>query len=530
MDVLVSGHQMQALDRETIESVGIQGRVLMEVAGRAVAARAASVAGVQDVGGVSGWGPEPSVAQASASPRRVVVACGSGNNGGDGYVAARALAARGFQVEVYLFCEPEKVRGDARSALAALAAAERVEPVVVAGSSEHEAFERAVNQASVAVDALLGTGLKSEVRGRIADAIDVLNRAPTPVVAVDVPSGVDVDTGAVLGRAISARATVTFGFAKFGHYLHPGAGHRGALDVIDIGIPRRLVAEHDVRGRLLVPEDLPRMLPSRRADAHKGDFGHVLVMAGSPAKPGAAVLTLEGALRAGAGLVSWGTDTETLGRAPPRPPEVMLRLGDERSPEAWVAEALEHVTGVALGPGFDTTEPRRRLLAALLERAEVPLCVDADGLNLLAAHPQLWDRVTAPLVVTPHPKEMARLRDSTVGSVQADRLGAVTRLSAERGCVSLLKGAGTVVAEPGGDIAVVGAGGPELATGGTGDVLTGVVGGLLAQGIAPGQAAQLGALVHAAAGDLAAAGQGRASVVATDVAAAIGKVWKRWHR
>lgn len=509
MEYLVSGLEMAQLDGQTIAELGIPGRVLMEVAGRAVA----------DV-----------CHRRLGRPSRIAVVCGTGNNGGDGYVAANALVARGHSVRVFIFGDRSRIRGDAKAALATLEKTGDVDVVETENAKSLWQFSSYLASADLTIDALLGTGLHTEVRGPIADAIDVVNQAGTPVVAVDIPSGIDADTGAVLGRAIEACATVTFAFAKRGHYLHPGAGYRGELTVADIGIPAKLAATSDVVGRLLTPADGPTLLPPRPGGAHKGKYGHVVVIAGSVATPGAGVLAAQGALRAGAGLVSWAVDDATLARAPSWPPEIMLRIRTGRDMELWAEDVLRDATAVVIGPGLSTEPERGAELAAVLHKATVPLCLDADALNFMARDRRLWSQTGAPVVVTPHPKEMARLLDTTVEAVQRDRFAAALQLAATRACVVVLKGAGTVVADPDGNVAVIAAGNPGMATGGTGDVLAGVVGGLLAQGLDISTAARCGALLHAVAGDAAAERHGHGGLTASDLAVDLGGVFRAWQR
>lgn len=269
MEYLVSALEMRELDRQTIEDLRVPGRVLMEIAGRGVAE-----ACMRRV--------EPGA--------RVVVACGAGNNGGDGFVVARALADQGYDVRVYIFGDKDKIKDDAASALEPVERLRGESVTVIHDAKGVFGFASALAESDLAVDALLGTGLSKDVRGVLGDAIDVLNDSECPIVAVDIPSGVDSDTGAVLGRAVDCVETVTFAFAKRGHYLYPGAELRGELTIVDIGIPDELADDLGVVGRLMMAGDGRFMLPERHAAAHKGTFGHVVVLAGSPATPGAAIL------------------------------------------------------------------------------------------------------------------------------------------------------------------------------------------------------------------------------------------------
>lgn len=508
MQTLVSAIEMAELDRRTIEELGVPGRVLMETAGRAVAKEAH---------------------RRLSGPSDIAVLCGTGNNGGDGYVAATALAACGHRVRVFIFGERARVKGDAKAALNTLEKNGAVPVVQALDGKSIWQFSDYLARCDLAIDAMLGTGARHEVRPPISDAIEVLNESSVPVVAVDVPSGVNADTGAILGQAVLADVTVSFAFAKRGHVLFPGAEIRGELKIIDIGIPQRLADELGVVGRLVTLEDGPQLVAQRMGAVHKGTFGHLLVMAGSPATPGAALLTIGGALRSGAGLVSWGTDHDTLQRAAP-PPEVMLRVREDKDLEHWLGDVLHGVSAAVVGPGIGAELDRSARMATLLRRAKVPLCLDADALNLLAKDPKLWNGITAPVVATPHPKEMARLLGGSVEEVQRDRFAAALRLAMGRKCVVVLKGAGTVVADPSGAVHVIESGSPALATGGTGDVLAGVIGGFLAQGRDPVEAATAGALLHGRAGELAARRYGEAGVKAGDVIEALGEVFVEWER
>jgi ADP-dependent NAD(P)H-hydrate dehydratase / NAD(P)H-hydrate epimerase len=506
MEYLVSAIEMSALDRQAIEELAIPGRTLMETAGRAVA----------------------DACDARLEPgSRVVVACGPGNNGGDGFVTAHALAARGHGVQVFAFADPSHLKEDARAALATIEKAAECSVAVVTDARSLVDFATAAASADLVVDALFGVGLDKEVRGIVGDAIGIINEKARQVVAVDIPSGVDANTGAVLGRAVEAHVTVTFGFAKRGHYLFPGAELCGEIVVADIGIPQKLAAKLGVASHVLHRSDIPDMLPKRRADAHKGHFGTVVVVGGSQETPGAAMLAAQAALRSGAGLVRLAADQQTLGLLRAVTPDVMLLARAEgEEPGAWAARLLEVATALVVGPGWSTTASRYADLAALFERAMVPVCLDADALNILAEHPDLWSKLRAPTIITPHPKEMSRLTRRGVTDVQRDRLAAALELAAARNCIVVLKGAGTVIADPGGEAAIAAVGNPGMATGGTGDVLAGLIGGLLAQGLDPRSAARLGVLAHGAAGDVAAETHGQAGLSASDVIAALGTVWR----
>lgn len=508
MSYVVSGLEMAELERQAIEELGISARVMMEVAGRAVA----------------------DVAKKMLEPGdRIIVAAGPGNNGGDGFVTARALAGMGYDVSVYVFAERGRIKGDAKTVFTTLEKLGSVPIRFVDDARVVYDFSAALRSAGLVVDALLGTGSKGELRGSIADAIDVINESGVPVIAVDIASGVDADTGDVPSRAVNAARTVTFGFAKRGHYMHPGAEFRGELSVCDIGIPAAFADKLGIVARVLKAEDGPSLVKRRPRMANKGSYGRCVVVAGAPATPGAALLALAGALRSGAGLVTWAADEATVRNAPALTPEVMLRLA-EGERDAWLSEVTQDAKSVVVGPGLGTHDEARATVKYLLGSLDTPVCLDADGLNLLAANSSWWAELRAPLVLTPHPKEMSRLTGASVDEVQRDRVAMALQLSVARQCTVVLKGASTVIADPEGGVTLIDAGNPGMAVGGTGDVLAGIIGGLLAQGFAPADAARTGALLHAVAGDVAARLHGEAGLRPSDLVEAMGTVFAQWNR
>jgi NAD(P)H-hydrate epimerase len=358
------------------------------------------------------------------------------------------------------------------------------------------------------------------------------------VVAVDVPSGLSADTGRPIGPCVAADATVTFAFQKRGLVLHPGPAWAGEVRVADIGIPAEAAARVPVEAALLAEAEARALVPARGAEAHKGDAGRLLVVAGSPGKTGAAHLALTGALRGGAGLVTLAARAEALPLALAGRPEAMsaalpaspgdgaLGLADLEA----LAEAARGADALVIGPGIPRGGETGALILALLERVRRPAVLDADALNALAADPSALAGLPAPVVLTPHPGEMARLTHRTIEEVQADRLGLAAAMARAWKVVLVLKGARTVVAEPGGPPVVIPTGNPGMATGGTGDVLAGLVGALLAGGLPAPAAAQAAAWVHGAAGDLAARRLGQRGLLAGDLGEAIGQVWAGWGR
>jgi NAD(P)H-hydrate epimerase len=496
--ILVSATEMRALDRWTIEH-GTPGTVLMERAGEG-AARVLRTA----------W-PRP------GGP--VVVCCGKGNNGGDGFVVARHLRRARIGAEVWLVGRTDDVRGDAAEMLRQWTGA----VTTIETTGQLDALRRKLARAGVVVDALLGTGLNAPVEGVHADVIEAINGAGRPVFAIDIPSGLSSDTGRAMGTAVRAAVTATFAFPKLGQAIYPGAELCGRLEVVDIGIPAEAVVAIAPRMRLLEAAEVGRMLPRRARDAHKGTFGHVLVLAGSRGKTGAALLASAAAARSGAGLTTLaaagallpvleGHVREIMSEPLPDGPEGTAALGDG----AVVERLLNGRAAVVCGPGLGQADGTRALVAHVVRRTSAPLVLDADGLNLVAGTAMLRER-PGPTVVTPHPGEMARLLETSTGVVQADRVATARRFAAEQGVVTVLKGARTVIATPDGTIVISPTGNPGMASGGMGDVLSGVIGGLLAQGLDASSAAAFGVFAHGAAADAVVARRGEVGLLAGDL-------------
>ncbi len=497
MKHVVSAAEMRAIDAATIEGIGLPGAVLMENAGRAVAD-----AVVEELGGRAG---------------AVAVVAGAGNNGGDGYVVARVLRARGVEALVYLAARRGEVRGDA---LLHLQAYEQTGGMAtsIAEPGELAEHREAIESAPVVVDALFGTGLARPVGGHLAQVIEVVNRAGGTVVAVDIPSGLSADSGMALGAAVRAKRTVTMAFLKLGIAVAPGLSRAGRVTVAEIGIPVELAQAHGIRVAVLEARDIEGAL--RRPDLldHKNRRGHVLVVAGSPGKRGAARLTSFAALRAGAGLATLASDGGEL--AAPDP--IMTAALDAEAPGAVdrLAELAEGKAAVAIGPGMAPGAGGKALVRAALERLAVPLVLDADALNHLAGEAGRIAKAKASVVITPHPGEAARLLGTTAGEVERDRVAAARSLAELTRAVVVLKGAGTLVCDGAvgdGFVTINPTGGPALATAGSGDVLTGVVAALVGQGHEPGEAARAAVYLHGLAGDLAAARIGPVGVTASDV-------------
>jgi NAD(P)H-hydrate epimerase len=499
-----TAQEMRDLDARAIRDLGIPGPRLMENAG-AGAARLIT----RERGPVRG--------------RRVVIVCGRGNNGGDGFVVARHLRARGARVRVFLVARRADVKGDAAWALGRWRG--KVEEILT--EDDLGAVGEAVDTADLVVDALLGTGLEGPARGLTARAIDLVNAAQRAVVALDVPSGVSSDGGALPGPAIEARLTATFAGLKRALVMHPAAARAGQVSVVPIGIPPEEVAS-GIRTFLLEESDIRGYFPARRADVHKGSFGHVLVLAGSVGKTGAAALAGRSSLRSGAGLCTIGT--------PASQQPVVATLGMEAMTEALaetpgrtlslaardlIMELAARVDAVALGPGLSLHPETQALARELVADMPRPMVVDADALTALAGHLDVLGRAAAPRVLTPHPGEMARMLGRTIAEVQADRIETVRAFCVRYGTTVVLKGAGSVIGAPDGRVFVNPTGNAGMATGGAGDVLTGMVGAFLARGLPALSALQAAVFLHGRAGDLACRQWGPEGLIAGDIVEAI---------
>lgn len=508
---LVGAAEMRAIDREAIDRLRVPALVLMERAGQAVASA------VRPLLGPGG---------------KVTVVCGGGNNGGDGYVAARLLLGEGNPVALLALVPQEHLSGDAltmreRAAAAGVAIADAPEPLGAL----------AVRAGDVVVDALLGTGLARAPEGAFVQAISAMaaaRAAGAKVVAVDVPSGLSADTGLPLGACVQADRTVTFAFLKRGLAVYPGATLAGEVTVADIGIPAQAAAVLPISAELLEEEDARALLPPRPPGAHKGDTGRVLVVAGSRGKTGAAHLALTGALRGGAGLVWLVARADVMALALAGRPEAMSvplpgdgPLGSGDVPA--LVEAARAADALVIGPGIPRGPDTGSALRELLRQIGKPAVLDADALNALAERGGPRD-LGVPVVLTPHPGEMARLTGRAVAEVQANRIELAAESARAWGVTVVLKGARTVVADPAGPPAVIPTGNAGMATGGTGDVLAGLAGALLASGLAPGAAGRVAAWVHGRAGDLAARRLGQRGLLAQDLGEAIGEVWAEWER
>jgi len=506
---VLNAAQMRDADRRTIEEIGVPSLVLMENAGRQVVA--AMEAAFEDL-----------------ATRQVVILCGRGSNGGDGFVVARTLAQRDVQCAVFLLGQVADVRGDARVNLEILGRL-GITVVEVTDAQAWELHYSEITRADLIVDALFGTGLKTALSGLFETVVADVNAAAIPVVSIDLPSGLLADTHQVIGQAIEATLTVTMAAPKIPLVLPPAERHAGDLVIADIGIPNAVLEEVEGPSLSLLTRDRVReLVQGRAADAHKGDFGRVLVVAGSVGKTGAAHLAALGALRSGAGLVTVATARSALAVVAGMAPEYMTEPLDETAGGGVDFAALERVLELAadvlvVGPGLGRGPGTAAFVQGLVERAGVPVVLDADGLNAFAGDPdRLMGRDGVDLVITPHPGEMARLLGIGVEDVQADRVEVARNFAETHRVHVVLKGHRTVIATAEGRTFVNLTGNPGMATGGTGDVLSGMLGAWCAQLMDAEAASKVAVYLHGLAGDLAEADEGEVAMTATDLVDRLG--------
>ena len=502
---VANAEEMQELDRKAIETYRIPGMILMENAGKGAAEA------------ISDAFPD-------LQKKKIAIIAGKGNNGGDGFVIARYLLNQGVSVRVYLLTDPKGLRGDAETNYNIFQRM-KGEILSVASSKDYVKVKKDLEKFDILVDGIFGTGLDAEVRGYYREVIDHLNTLQKPVVAIDIPSGLDANTGKPLGTAIRAFLTITFGLPKVGHLIPPGLGYVGKVKVIDIGIPRRLVEEEKIPTYLLEKEQIQRWLSiPRNPDTHKGDYGHLLVIAGSVGKTGAAAMACQAALRMGAGLVTLAIPKSLNGIMEMKLTEVMTEPLPETPKQTLSLRAFsalvrlcENKRAVIIGPGLGTFKETQSLVLKLVKTLNLPIILDADGLTALATQPKILPITNRSLILTPHPGEMARLIRSNVKEVLEDRIGLSRKFSQSQHVHLILKGHPTLISSPQGEVFVNPTGNPGMASGGTGDVLTGMIGGLVCQGFDILPSLQIAVYLHGMAGDEGAREKGEKSLIATDI-------------
>jgi len=485
---LAYADQMRKLDAAAINDYRIPGIILMENAGTG------TVRAITDSYG-------------DLDGSMVMVVVGPGNNGGDGLVIARHILQQGGIPIVFLLVDPGKITGDAATNLKIVNKLDILLYPITSGN-RLETMLNCLPDCSLVVDAIFGTGLKRAVTGHFSGAIDVINQSPVPVVSVDIPSGLDSDTGQPLGNCINADLTITYGLAKPGHFIGQGPRKTGELGIVDIGIPPEAVTAADIRLEVLENQLVSTLVPYRPVDSHKGTFGHLALLAGSSGKTGAAMLCARGALRSGAGLVTLCIPDALNHIIETAMAEVMtvpLPASGKNHVTATdykdISKALRDKEALVIGPGLGQETSTGKLVAKIYQKIELPVVVDADALTLLAQTPSIFKEHPGARILTPHPGEMASLTGRTVDEIQNNRLETAREFAAANDITLVLKGAGTIIAAPDGRIAINTTGNPLLAAGGSGDVLAGMLGSMLAQGLPPWEASCLAVYLHGMAAD-----------------------------
>ena len=487
---LVTAKEMKALDVQAQTDYAMPGILLMDNAAQAVAEAVHE-------------------ALTALEGERVVIFCGGGNNGGDGLGAARWLQSYGVSVRAFVVgAALDAVQGDAAMELAMFTkAGGRVE--ALSTEDDWVLAELAASKADVLVDALLGTGFHGELEGDVLRACELLNKSEKYILAVDIPTGVNADNGAVSENAVRADHTVTMALVKTGLLLYPGREYCGDIELADISMPVKLVEEYKSDKYRLTDEIVRELLPLRKANAHKGDAGRVVICAGSPGYTGAAALASDAAVKAGAGLVSLYTPLSSRDVLAIKLTEVMVHGLLERMPgilgggaASDVASSAEAADVLAIGPGLGTSESTQEAVRTILQKITTPVVIDADALTALAGHTEILAAMQAQKVLTPHPGEMARLTGLEIGEIEADRINVAKKYAEEWQAIVVLKGAPTVIGCPNGTVYVNSTGNSSLATGGSGDVLTGIIAGLAAQEISLQEAAICGVYLHGLAAEL----------------------------
>lgn len=511
--LFMNREQIRSYDKIAIEEVGISGAVLMENAG---------------------VGATHLALEMLNGKKKVAVIAGPGNNGGDGFVIARHLLNAGCEVQVFIAAQADALKGDAKTNYDILATMNSpITPITDEKSSESLL---STLDCDLIIDALLGTGVNKPIEGYLGNIIEQMNASTIPILAIDIPSGLDADTGKTWRTTVNATETATFGHLKQGLLLFPGATHAGTVHAVPIGVPAAISAQAGIQGTISSESLVRSLLPTRKTDAHKGTMGHLLVVAGSLGKSGAAVMAAQAAMRAGTGLVTIATTQNARATIEPRCLEVMVETVIEK-PDAALTDKdvkklstlVEGKTALALGPGLTTAPGISALAMRLLQMLEMPAVIDADGINILAKDPSGAGRIIAPMVFTPHPGEMARLTGKSTAQVQNNRIEVTKQAAMWHKATIVLKGAHTVIASPDGDIFINPTGNEGMASGGMGDVLTGLIGSFLAQGLKPFDAAVAGTYIHGTLADRCIKKLGKAGLLASDLVAELPYFQREWN-
>lgn len=513
---VISPSTMKQADLTAIERYKVPGMVLMENAGRCVAEAVKKAA----------------VSQNTTSGNKVVIISGKGNNGGDGFVAARHLANDGFDVKVFILAREEEIKGDALSNLEIIKEM-RIPINTVTTPQDLDMMDTDCNRASVIVDAIFGTGIRGEIQGIAREAIQIINKSGGYVIAVDIPSGISGETGKVLGAAVKATETVTMAVPKTGIILYPGAYYTGRVTVADIGMPKEILCDLEPEAFFLDKEDVALLFKPYLPNAHKGDFGRVFIIAGSQGMTGAATLAGKAAVRSGAGLVTVGVPESLHNILEVKLTEAMTKPLPQTTVQSLSVEALDEALAfaskcdaVALGPGLSIHDETKQFVKQFVMACPKTMVIDADAINALAESPDILAKASAPVVITPHPGEMARLLKMSVSEIENDRIAAIRKGLDLWACTILLKGARSLIIAPDRNLWINSTGNLGMATGGSGDVLTGIITAFIARGLTPQEAARAGAFIHGLAGDLAAREKGYISLAAGDIIRFLPKAFK----
>lgn len=504
MTKLVTPAQMNSIDSLTINKMGIPGIVLMENAALKVVEEIIKMLGK----------PES---------KRLVIFAGKGNNGGDAFAVARHMHNKGAKVSVFLLSPPKDIKGDARINLDVLANM-GIRTVEIKDKGELDGLGCDIGCADLIVDGILGTGIRGEVRGIIKGAIEAINKSGKRIISIDIPSGVDGESGKICGSAINAHKTVTFGFPKIGQLVHPGCDATGELIVADIGIPREVVAGLELKAELIDRKMAEAIVPQRCNNSNKGDYGKVFIVSGSVGMTGAGCLTAEASLRSGAGLVYLGVPSilssiydASLLEAVTIPLEDEDKGSLSRQSIPRILSRLKNAAVAAVGPGLTVDDEIVEIVGSIIESSTIPLVMDADALNAISKDVNVLKKRNSEIIITPHPGEMSRLAGISTEEVQNNRMEVAAEFSARWGVITVLKGYRTVIACPDGSTYINTTGNSGMATAGTGDVLTGIMAGLIGQGVKPREAAAAAVYIHGKAGDNAACKKGEHGMIAGDV-------------
>lgn len=501
---VVTPGQMNRIDALCIDKIGIPGIVLMENAALKVVEEIS-----RRIGSVRG--------------KKIVLFAGKGNNGGDALAVSRHLFNRGAQTDIFLLARKEELKGDAKVNLDILTSM-GIEVAELVQESQICKAEKLVKEAHLIVDGIFGTGLKGAVSGVALNAIKTMNGSGKEIIAIDIPSGINGETGKVPGVCVKAHATVTFGLPKLGLILHPGCEYVGELVVSDIGIPEKVVDSMDININTLERDYIRKLIPERVQNSNKGSYGKLFVISGSKGMTGAGCLSAKAALRAGTGLVYLGVPDSLIPIYNTALAEaVTVPLCDRglgyicEEAEGIIEQWFRKVSAVAVGPGLSVNGDITGIVEFIIKRSKVPLILDADALNAVSLNLEILKELKADAVITPHPGEMSRLAGITIEDVQNNRIEVAREFSRKWGIITVLKGAKTVVACPDGRVYINSTGNSGMSTAGTGDVLTGIIAGFAAQGVGVEAAALAGVYIHGRAGDAVAAKKGEHGLIAGDI-------------